>query len=135
LPKELRRPARIEETESSAERQNGECSAAVERRERIIKLRLVNQARRTSLVALRQNTITVAECEATMNRIRSVVSAKILRLLASLCQELAGRDPQHIQQVLSAALRSALERLNRPEIYFKTETEHDANGVGAISDG
>jgi hypothetical protein len=54
-------------------------------------------------------------------------------LPASLCHELAGRDPQYIQQVSGAALRSALERLNRPEIYFKTETEHGANGVGAVS--
>jgi hypothetical protein len=50
-----------------------------------------------------------------------------------LCHDLAVKDPQYIQQVLGAALRSALERLNRPEIYFKTETEHGANRVEAVS--
>jgi hypothetical protein len=33
------------------------------------------------------------------------------------------RKAQYIQQVLDKAFRSALERLNRPENYFKTETE------------
>ena len=85
------------------------------------------------LEVLRQSTVTISECEATMDRIRAVVSADLLQLPASLCHDLAGKDPQYIQQVLGAALRSALERLNRPEIYFKTETEHGANGVGAVS--
>jgi hypothetical protein len=70
--------------------------------------------------------ITVGECEATVERIRAVVSVEIPRLPASLCHELAGRDPKYIQQVLGAALRSALERLNRPEIYFKARREESA---------
>lgn len=53
-----------------------------------------------------------------MNRIRAVVSAELLKLPGSLCHDLAGRDPQHIQKVLNAALRSALERLSRPENYL-----------------
>jgi hypothetical protein len=113
-----RRAMSRDETESSAEDQNGEYSPAVERRERIIKLRLGNEARRTSLEVLRQNTITVSECEATMNRIRAVVSAELLKLPASLCHELAGRDSQRIQQLLNTALRSSLERLDRLENYL-----------------
>jgi hypothetical protein len=96
-------------TESSAEDQNGEYSAAVEGRERIIKLRLSNEARRTSLEVLRQNTITVSECEATMNRIRSVVSAELLKLPGNLSPKLANREPAYIQQVLDATLRSSLD--------------------------
>jgi hypothetical protein len=74
--------------------------------------------RRSKLELLRRSTVTVGECVETMERLRAVVSAEILRLPGSLCHDLAGRDPQHIQQVLDGALRSALERLNRPENYF-----------------
>src|SRR5438270_211036 len=87
-------------------------------RQRILRLRLGNQARRTSLEVLRQNTVTVGECEEAMNRIRAVASAELLRLPGSLCHDMAGKDPQHTQQLLDGALRSALERLNRPENYF-----------------
>jgi hypothetical protein len=71
----------------------------------------------------------------TLERIKAAFSNELLRLPAGLCHELAGRNPQHIQEVLAAALRSSLERLNRTEIYFKTETEHGANRVGAVSGG
>jgi hypothetical protein len=108
-------------TESSAEDQNGEYaeySAAVERRERIIKLRLANKMRRSSLERLRRSTVTIAECEESMDRIRAIVSAEILRLPANLSRDLANREPEDIQQVLHAALRSSLERLNRLENYL-----------------
>jgi hypothetical protein len=93
-------------------------SPAIERRERIIKLRLANEVRRSSLEQLRQSTITIAECVENMDRIRAVVSAELLKLPASLCYELADRDPQHVQQLLNTALRSSLERLNRLENYL-----------------
>ena len=111
---ERTRPRDRNGTEPSAEDQNGEYtefSPGAERRERVIKLRLGNEVRRTSLERLRRNTVTTAECEATMDRIRAVVSVELLKLPASLCHELAGRDPQHIQQLLNTALRSSLERL------------------------
>lgn len=109
-------------TESSAEDQNGEYSAAVERRERIIKLRLGNEARRTSLEVLRQNTITVAEYEATLEAIKRVVSAELLRLPGCLCRDLANREPRYIQQVLDAAFRSTLERVSQPETYLDSKS-------------
>jgi hypothetical protein len=108
-------------TESSGEDQNGEYaeySAAVERRERIIKLRLANEVRRTSLEQLSRSTITIAECVETMERIRAVVSGDLLGVPVNLCQRLAHRDPGFIQQVLEAALRSSLERLSRRENYL-----------------
>jgi len=108
-------------TESSAEDQNGEhaeFSAVAERKERILRLRFGNAVRRTSLQQLCQSTVTIAECEATMSRIRAVVSTEIPRLPGSLCHELANREPRHIQQLLNAALRSSLERLNRLENYL-----------------
>jgi len=70
------------------------------------------------LEVLRQSTVTISECEATMDRIRAVVSAELLKLPARLCHDLAGRDPQYIQQVLDTGLRSALDRLGRPESYL-----------------
>jgi hypothetical protein len=54
----------------------------------------------------------------TLEGIKRVVGADLLRLPGTLCHDLAGRDPQHIQQVLGAALRSSLERLNRLENYL-----------------
>src|SRR5258705_12879331 len=48
--------------------------------------------------------------QAAVDKMSKAGQVKILRL--------AGRDPQHIQPVLDAALRSALERLNRPENYL-----------------
>jgi hypothetical protein len=118
---ERTRPRDRDGSESSAEDQNGEYgeySAAVERRERIFKSRLGNEVRRSSLERLRRNTVTTAECEATMDRIRAVVSVELLKLPASLCHGLAHREPRHIQQVLDAAFRSSLERLNRLENYL-----------------
>ena len=67
---------------------------------------------------LRRNTVTTAECEASVDRIRAVVSADLLRLPTRLCHELAGKDPQHIQQLLEMALRLALDRLAGPETYL-----------------
>jgi len=115
------RPRDRNGTEFSAEDQNGEhaeFSAGEERKQRILRLRLGNQVRRSSLERLRESTVTVAECEAVMSRIRAAVSDEILKLPAGLSHELAGRNPPFIQQVLNTALRSALDRLARPESYL-----------------
>jgi hypothetical protein len=57
-----------------------------------------------------------------MERIRAVVSADLLKLPASLCHELANREPQYIQQVLDAAFRSTLERVSQPETYLDSKS-------------
>ena len=74
--------------------------------------------RRSKLERLGQSVITIGECEAAMARIRAAVSGEILKLPAGLSRELAGRNPPFIQQVLNTALRSALDRLARPESYL-----------------
>jgi len=127
-PAERTRPGDQYGTESSAEDQNGEYSAAVERRERIIKLRLGNEARRTSLEVLRQNSITFAECVKTIDGIKRVVSADLLGFPVNLCHKLANCEAEHIQRVLDAALRSSLARLCRPENYLCSNpvTGHDS---------
>jgi hypothetical protein len=106
-----------------------------ERKERILRLRLANQLRRTSLEVLRQSTVALSECVEALEGIKSRVSGELLKLPGSLCHELAHREPRHIQQLLDGALRSALERLSRPEDYFKSATEPGANGLGAVSGG
>ena len=60
----------------------------------------------------------MVECKEALEGIKRRVSADLLKLPASLCHELAGRNPQHIQRVSTAALRSSLERLNRLENYL-----------------
>ncbi|HET9375628.1 MAG TPA: hypothetical protein VFO40_11675, partial [Chthoniobacterales bacterium] len=55
-------------------------SAAAERKERILRLRLGNEVRRASLERLRQNTVTVAECEATVDRSKAAFGNELLRL-------------------------------------------------------
>ena len=65
---------------------------------------------------LRRSTITIAECEATMERIRAGLSNELLRLPANLSRDLSNRDPQYIQQALEVAFRSALERLRGQKI-------------------
>ena len=70
------------------------------------------------LEQLRESTVTISECEATMERIRVAVSDDLLKLPTRLCHELAGKDPQHIQQLLVMALRLALDRLAGPETYL-----------------
>jgi hypothetical protein len=115
------RPRDRNGSESSAEEQNGEhgeFTVLAERRERILRLRFSNEMHRTKLERLRESTVTVGECEAAMARIRAAVSGEILKLPAGLSQELAGRNPPFIQQVLNTALRSALDRLARPESYL-----------------
>jgi hypothetical protein len=102
--------------------ESAEYSPAVESRERIFKLRLANEVRRSSLEQLRQSTIAIAECEETLERIRSVVGTDLLRLPGSLCHDLANREPQHFQQVLDAAFRSTLERVSQPETYLDSKS-------------
>jgi hypothetical protein len=70
------------------------------------------------LEQLRQSPITITKCEATINRIRAAVSGELLKLPASLCDQLTGRNPEQIQRVLEMALRLALDRLAGPETYL-----------------
>jgi hypothetical protein len=118
---ERTRPLDQNRAEFSVEDQNdehAEFSAGEERKQRILRLRLGNQVRHSSLERLGRNTVTTAECEEAMERIRAVVSADLLRLPGSLSHGLANREPRYIQQALDAAFRSALERLSRPETYL-----------------
>jgi hypothetical protein len=62
--------------------------------------------------------ITIAECEAIMERVRAVASADLVGVPVNLSHKLAHRDPEYIRQVLNAALRSSMERLSRPESYL-----------------
>ena len=109
---------RVKRNQANGDSDAEKFSLAEERRQRIYKLRLGNEARRSKLEALRQSTVAVAECEATLKRIKKVVSAELLRVPETLSRDLEKKGPQHIQQLLDGALRSALERLNRPENYF-----------------
>jgi flagellar biosynthesis/type III secretory pathway protein FliH len=90
----------------------------VEGKERILRLRLSNETRRSKLEVLRKNTVAVSKCVEALEGIKRRVSGDLLKLSASLCHELAHREPRHVQEVLDAALRSALGRLNRPENYL-----------------
>ena len=63
-------------------------------------------------------TITIAECVETLERIKRIVGADLLKLPGTLCHDLANLEPRRIQQLLDTAFRSALERLNRPENYL-----------------
>jgi hypothetical protein len=135
---ERTRPRDRNGSEPSAENQNGEhaeFSAGEERKQRILRLRLSNEMRRSKLEVLRQNTVTVGECVEALEGIKRRVSGELLRLPETLSHQLAHREPRHVQELLTAALRSALDRLARPEAYFKSETEHGANGVGPVSGG
>jgi hypothetical protein len=134
-PADRTRPRDRNGNETSAEDHNGEYSPALERKERILKLRLGNEVRRTSLEKLRESVVSVAECEATMDRIRAVVSGEILKLPGSLCHELAGKDAAFIQGILARSIYKCLESSSRPEIFFKTKTEQGANGLDAVSGG
>ena len=92
-------------------------SLSAERKERILRLRLSNQMRRSKLERLTRNTVTMVECEAAMERIRAAVSGDILKLPAGLSHELAGKDPAFIQMFLERAMHKCLQALSRPEIY------------------
>jgi hypothetical protein len=119
------RPRDRNGSESSAEEQNGkhgEFTVLAERRERILRLRLSNEMHRTKLERLRESTVTMVECEAAMERIRAAVSGEVLKLPASLCDQLAGRNPQHIQEMLNVALRSSLERLSLAKTYLSAQS-------------
>jgi hypothetical protein len=138
--KELRAMSRNGRQQPSKNLANGDSDAekyslGAERKERILRLRLSNQMRRSKLEVLRQNTITVSECVEALEGIKRRVSDELLKLPASLCHELAGKDPAFIQTFLERAIQKSLEAFSRPEIYFKPETEHGANGLGAVSGG
>jgi hypothetical protein len=108
-------------TEPSAEDQNGEhaeFSAVAERKERILRLRLGNQVRRSKLQLLCASVITLSECELILDHIRKVAAADLLGAPANMCHKLANRDPEYIRQTLDEVLRESLDRLSRPESYL-----------------
>jgi hypothetical protein len=107
--------------ESSTNNQNGEhaeFSAGEERKQRILRLRLINAAKRVALERLRESTVGMDECLQAMARIRSLVNGEILKLPASLCDQLTGRNPEQIQRVLDVALRGSLAKLSQAEAYL-----------------
>jgi hypothetical protein len=55
-------------------------SLGAERKERILRLRLSNQVRRSKLEVLSRNTVTMAECEQALEGIKRRVSGELLRL-------------------------------------------------------
>ena len=129
--KERRAMSRNGRQQASKNLANGDSdaekySSAAERKERILRLRLSNEMRRSKLEVLRQNTVAVSECVEALEGIKRRVSGELLRLPETLSHQLAHREPRHIQQLLDGALHSALERLSRPEDYFKSEPEHGA---------
>jgi hypothetical protein len=125
--KERRAMSRNGRQQASKNLANGDSdaekySSAAERKERILRLRLSNEMRRSKLERLTRNTVTIVECEAAMERIRAAVSGEVLKLPASLCDQLAGRNPQHIQEMLNVALRSSLERLSLAKTYLSAQS-------------
>jgi len=71
------------------------------------------------LERLRQSTVTISECEATMDRIRAVVSAELLEIPGSLAEALAGKDPAFTQLILERSIHKSLEPLSMPEFISK----------------
>jgi hypothetical protein len=66
------------------------------------------------LEVLRQSTVTISKCEATMDRIRAVVSAELLEIPGSLAEALAGKDPAFIQLILEKRSTKALRHCPGP---------------------
>jgi len=93
-------------------------SPGAERKERILRLRLANEVRRSKLEVLRKNTVAVSECVEALEGIKRRVSGELLRLPETLSHQLAHREPRHVQELLTTALRSALDRLAGPENYL-----------------
>ena len=69
------------------------------------------------LEQLRQSPITITESEATMSRIRAIVSDELLKLPASMAEALAGKGAAFIQMSLERTMHKCLQALSRPEIY------------------
>jgi len=65
--------------------EHAEFSAGEERKQRIVRLGLSNEMRRSKLEVLRQNTVTVGECEKAMNRLRAAVGVEREALLNTTC--------------------------------------------------
>jgi hypothetical protein len=66
--------------------------------------------------------VTTAECEATMDRIRAVVSADLLKLPASRVMNSRTESRSIFSRVLDAAFRSTLERVSQPETYLDSKS-------------
>jgi hypothetical protein len=120
---------------SSAKNGDTEFSAPAERKERIIRLRLGNDCRRAELAVLRRESIPVTECLESFAVVAARVRAELLELPGAFAERLSGKDAVFIQLLLEKAIAKSLEALSRPEDYFKPETEHGANGLGAVSGG
>ncbi len=109
---------RVKRNQANGDSDPEKFSLSAERKERILRLRLSNQARRSKLQLLCASVITVRECGAIMERLRAVANADLLGVPVNLCHKLAHRDPEYIRQTLDGALRSVLDRLARPESYL-----------------
>jgi hypothetical protein len=112
-----------------------EFSALQERKQRIIRLRLANDRQRAELAVLRRESIPVTECLESFAVVAARTRAELLEISGSMAETLAGKDPVYIQVALERAIQKSLEALSQPEIYFKTETEYGANGLGVVSGG
>jgi hypothetical protein len=120
---------------SSAKNGDTEFTALEERKQRIIRLRLGNDCRRAELAVLRRESIPITECLESFAAVAARVRAELLELPGAFAESLSGKDAVYIQLILEKAISKSLEALSRPEDYFKSETEHGANGLGAVSGG
>jgi hypothetical protein len=98
-----------------------EFTAQAERKERIIKLRLINEVKREELRILRRDMIPREEAEQEISTIAITVRAELMEMPGEVAEVLAGKDAADIQCHLEEAVRKVLENLSRPELFLKPE--------------
>src|SRR5258708_15534189 len=89
-----RKPTRNGRRQANGDSDAEKYSLGAERKERILRLQLSNEMRRSKLEVLRKNTVAVSECVEALEGIKRRVSGDLLKLPARLCRELAHREPR-----------------------------------------
>lgn len=87
-------------------------------KQRVIKLRLENQAARERLAILKRETVTVQEVKDTMVGIKATVTRVMLEMSAEVAPQIAGKSPAECERLVASAMRESLERLSTPDAYF-----------------
>lgn len=93
--------------------------AQAERKERIIKLRLINESKQLELKLSRRELVPLQEAIETLSIIATTVRAELMEIPGEVAEALSGKEAAEVQRYLEAVIRKPLEKLSWPESFLK----------------
>lgn len=102
-----------------AAQEDPDYNAQAERKQRIIKLELSNQAAEEELKIRRRDSVPLKDALDTLSVIAATARAELLEIPGEVAEALAGKEAAEIQRSLEMVLRKALEKLSWPETFLR----------------